>query len=135
LHVLGQPDSFLAASYKGRFGDDYFAFWAGGCRCLVVNSSLHAAQEPALWEDAALGLGVDGKAETEESVARDRAEAESMVRATWCPMRPFGGRVRRSLPSGAVGGACGRLTGRARARQRSRTAGWPRSWPGLSLSF
>jgi hypothetical protein len=44
--------------YRLRFGADYFGFWAGGCRCLVLNSSLHVATEPegtpGRWVDAEL---------------------------------------------------------------------------------
>ena len=33
-----------------RFGDDYLAFWVGGCRFVVLNSSLYAALEEPLWD-------------------------------------------------------------------------------------
>jgi hypothetical protein len=45
-HDVGErPNAVVLGQYRSRWGADYFAFWAGGCRCLVLNSSLHAAQE------------------------------------------------------------------------------------------
>ena len=42
-HDLGNlPNKATVDLFTSRFGSDYFAFWAGGCRCLVLNSSLHA---------------------------------------------------------------------------------------------
>lgn len=41
-HDVGNtPDAASLASYRRRFGDDYFGFWAGGVRCLVLNSTLY----------------------------------------------------------------------------------------------
>ena len=41
-HDLGNtPDAGSLAAYRKRFGDDYFGFWAGGVRCLVINSTLY----------------------------------------------------------------------------------------------
>jgi 3',5'-cyclic AMP phosphodiesterase CpdA len=46
-HDVGnEPDRATVSQYRDRFGDDYLAFWAGGCRCLVLNSSLYSALEP-----------------------------------------------------------------------------------------
>ncbi|MBB76819.1 MAG: phosphoesterase [Planctomycetaceae bacterium] len=40
-HDIGnQPDPVLISSYRKHFGDDYFGFWVGGVRCLVLNSSV-----------------------------------------------------------------------------------------------
>ena len=41
-HDVGNtPDAASLAAYRRRFGDDYFAFWSGGVRCLVINSTLY----------------------------------------------------------------------------------------------
>lgn len=41
-HDVGNtPDAAGLAAYRKRFGDDYFGFWAGGVRCLVINSTLY----------------------------------------------------------------------------------------------
>ena len=41
-HDVGNtPDASSLAAYRKRFGDDYFGFWAGGVRCLVINSTLY----------------------------------------------------------------------------------------------
>ena len=40
-HDIGnQPEPALINSYRKHFGDDYFGFWVGGVRCLVLNSSV-----------------------------------------------------------------------------------------------
>ena len=87
-HDLGNlPNKATVDLFTSRFGSDYFAFWAGGCRCLVLNSSLHATN---LWdqiaEQAAANdgsptdvLGSDGVPYTAESVAVDVAEAAAMA--------------------------------------------------------
>jgi hypothetical protein len=36
--------------YKENFGDDYYVFWVGGCRLVVVNSSLYTTLEEAAWD-------------------------------------------------------------------------------------
>jgi 3',5'-cyclic AMP phosphodiesterase CpdA len=42
-HDLGNtPDAAALESYRKDFGDDYFAFWAGGAKCLVINSTLYS---------------------------------------------------------------------------------------------
>ena len=42
-HDLGNtPDAASLASYRSHFGDDYFGFWAGGVRGLVLNSTLYS---------------------------------------------------------------------------------------------
>lgn len=38
--VYGHPTRRSLESYRTRFGDDFFGFWAGGVRGLVLNSSL-----------------------------------------------------------------------------------------------
>jgi len=41
-HDVGnRPNAVTIEEYKREFGDDYLAFWAGGCRCIVLNSNLH----------------------------------------------------------------------------------------------
>ncbi len=40
-HDIGnRPDPTSITSYRKHFGDDYFGFWVGGVRCLVLNSSV-----------------------------------------------------------------------------------------------
>ena len=40
-HDIGnRPNPGLISSYRKHFGDDYFGFWVGGVRCLVLNSSV-----------------------------------------------------------------------------------------------
>lgn len=42
-HDVGnRPTPASIASYRRDFGDDYFGFWVGGVRCLVLNSSLYS---------------------------------------------------------------------------------------------
>jgi 3',5'-cyclic AMP phosphodiesterase CpdA len=41
-HDVGNtPDAASLAAWRQRFGDDYFGFWAGGVRGLVINSTLY----------------------------------------------------------------------------------------------
>ena len=40
------PGGTQVEGWQRAYGDDYFSFWAGGCRCIVLNSSLHSALEP-----------------------------------------------------------------------------------------
>ena len=47
-HDVGdRPNAETIRQYRCRYGPDYFSFWVGGCKCLILNSSLHAAQESA----------------------------------------------------------------------------------------
>eukprot|EP00455_Lapot_gusevi_P001737 TRINITY_DN10669_c0_g1_i2.p1 TRINITY_DN10669_c0_g1~~TRINITY_DN10669_c0_g1_i2.p1 ORF type:complete len:290 (-),score=63.37 TRINITY_DN10669_c0_g1_i2:204-1073(-) len=42
-HDVGnRPTAHSIDSYRQHFGDDYFAFWVGGCRCIVLNSQLYS---------------------------------------------------------------------------------------------
>ncbi len=50
IGVFFQCTSETIAVYKENFGDDYFAFYVGGCRFIALNSSLYAALEPDLWD-------------------------------------------------------------------------------------
>jgi len=51
-HDVGNsPTQKTIDEYRQRFGDDYFAFWAGGVRCVVVNSMLYS--DPSQAEDLA----------------------------------------------------------------------------------
>jgi predicted phosphodiesterase len=53
-HDLGNtPDAAALASYRKHFGDDYFGFWTGGVRCLVINSTLYSDPSKALQEQEA----------------------------------------------------------------------------------
>ena len=50
-HDVGDmPSRETIRVYSQRFGDDYFSFWVGGCRCFVVNSSLYTALDEQLWD-------------------------------------------------------------------------------------
>ena len=37
------------ASWRKMYGSDYWAFSKGGCRCIMLNSSLLAAKNPLIW--------------------------------------------------------------------------------------
>lgn len=39
--VGDQPTRATIATYKERFGDDYFSYWVGGVRFIVLNTQLH----------------------------------------------------------------------------------------------
>ena len=46
-HDVGnQPTHDTIQQFRDRFGDDYFAFWAGGVRFLVLNSQYY--EDPSL---------------------------------------------------------------------------------------
>ena len=47
-----RPES--VATYERTFGEDHFSFWAGGVRCLVINSSLYGgkASDPRTSQDS-----------------------------------------------------------------------------------
>ena len=93
-HDLGNlPNKATVDLFTSRFGSDYFGFWAGGCRCIVLNSSLHATN---LWSQIAVQaegndgsstdvLNSDGVPHTAETVAADLAEAAAMadVQEAW----------------------------------------------------
>lgn len=45
-HDIGnQPTKESIDEYRRDFGDDYFEFWCGGCRFVVVNSQLYQVSE------------------------------------------------------------------------------------------
>jgi 3',5'-cyclic AMP phosphodiesterase CpdA len=53
-HDLGNtPDAASLASYRKHFGDDYFGFWAGGVRGLVLDSTLYSDPSKAPAEQEA----------------------------------------------------------------------------------
>ena len=80
-HDVGdRPNAATIDLYESRFGDTYFAFWAGGCRCIVLNSSLHASQEEALWDMDGDNAKLFGEHESPESIFRDKAEAQARAR-------------------------------------------------------
>ena len=79
-HDVGdRPNAATIDLYESRFGDTYFAFWAGGCRCIVLNSSLHASQEERTWDMSGDNAGRFGD-QSPASVLRDKAEAQAMAR-------------------------------------------------------
>jgi len=52
-HDVGNtPDAASLAAYRRRFGDDYFGFWSGGVRCLVINSTLYHDPSKSLEEQS-----------------------------------------------------------------------------------
>ena len=55
-HDLGnRPTPASIREHRALFGDDYFSFWAGGTRCLVLNSSLFSDPSGAPDEQKAQG--------------------------------------------------------------------------------
>jgi serine/threonine-protein phosphatase CPPED1 len=41
-HDVGnRPTPEALAAYRAEFGDDWFAFWGGGIRCLILNTNLY----------------------------------------------------------------------------------------------
>ena len=51
-HDVGdEPNRATMTQYGSEFGDDYFSFAAGGCRCLVCNTSLFSAMEAGRYEE------------------------------------------------------------------------------------
>lgn len=79
-HDVGdRPNAATIDKYESRFGDTYFAFWAGGCRCIVLNSSLHASQEEDLWDMTGDVSARFGNKDT-ASILRDKAEAQARAR-------------------------------------------------------
>jgi 3',5'-cyclic AMP phosphodiesterase CpdA len=80
-HDVGdRPNAATIDLYESRFGDTYFGFWAGGCRCIVLNSSLHASQEESLWDMGGSNAARFGDHESPESVLRDKSEAQARAR-------------------------------------------------------
>ena len=53
--------------YRARFGDDYFGFWVGGCRFLVLNTV-------AYWHPEAIG---DALKEQDSWLRRELADAKA----------------------------------------------------------
>ena len=50
-HDVGNtPDAGSLAAWRKRFGDDYFSFWAGGVRGVVINSTLYHDPSKSLEE-------------------------------------------------------------------------------------
>ena len=78
-HDIGNhPDRASVDLYRSRFGDDYLAFWAGGCRCLVINTSLCSAQDPVLWET---GGNTEAQQQSLAMAAKQSAWLEDEVKA------------------------------------------------------
>ena len=83
-HDVGdRPSKLTIERYKSWFGDDYFSFWHGGCKFVVVNSSLHSALEDGRYS---LDLKADGtggalleEGESAESREQDLREATAMA--------------------------------------------------------
>lgn len=41
-HDIGdQPTPVTVQNYRDSFGDDYFVFWVGGVKCIVINSQYY----------------------------------------------------------------------------------------------
>jgi 3',5'-cyclic AMP phosphodiesterase CpdA len=64
-----RPTTDSLARYRGEFGDDWFGFWAGGVRFLVLDSSLYSdptgapeqLEQQDRWLKAELGASVAAK--------------------------------------------------------------------------
>jgi len=84
-HDVGNvPNRKTIADYRREFGDDYFAFNAGGCRCLVLNTQLHNSLEKERWEDKNhrhAHFSEDEKAEAQELAHEQNAWLEEECRA------------------------------------------------------
>ena len=79
-HDVGdRPNAATIDLYETRFGDTYLAFWAGGCRCIVLNSSLHASEEEGTW-DMSCGNTARFGDQSPESVLSDKKEAQALAR-------------------------------------------------------
>ena len=59
-------------------GADYLAFWVGGCRCIVLNSSLHSAQEEQLWDTSRPDFAL-GPHESAATVLQDKEESQALA--------------------------------------------------------
>jgi hypothetical protein len=63
-HDLGNtPDAAALASYRRHFGDDYFGFWVGGVRGLVINSTLYSDPSKSPQEQEAQEAWLAGQLE------------------------------------------------------------------------
>jgi len=74
-HDVGDmPNRQTVQLWQRDFGDDYYEFWCGGCRFLVLNSQLFAAQDPNYNSNNKFsGLHETHKQEAEE-LAAEQAE-------------------------------------------------------------
>ena len=78
-HDVGdRPTKSSVGTYKERFGDDYAAFWCGGCKIYLLNSSLLQAKEPDLWK---VGWSLRDSPEDAPELKRQQAEALAMYDA------------------------------------------------------
>eukprot|EP00968_Pinguiococcus_pyrenoidosus_P000117 scaffold10_cov257-Pinguiococcus_pyrenoidosus.AAC.31 len=86
-HDIGdRPDAASIQLYKARFGDDYFSFWVGGCKFLVINSQLY--------KDATLcaGLAAEQDAWLDEQLeAPDTRQAVHVVVLSHIPPYIYSG--------------------------------------------
>ena len=71
------PNRRTITDYGQEYGDDYFAFWCGGVRCIVLNTMMYNALEKSRWEDP--------KQEGSKFSVAEKAEAQELARAqhTW----------------------------------------------------
>ena len=72
-HDVGNvPNRRTIDAWKRDFGQDYFGFWCGGCRCICLNTQLCNALEHGRWQDGGSHSHVS---------AVDRDESQTLARA------------------------------------------------------
>lgn len=82
-HDVGErPNAITLGKWKERFGPDYFSFWAGGCKFIVINSQLYKDAQDAPEEAAAQDAWL-----TTELSAEDTASAAHVIVLSHIP--PF----------------------------------------------
>jgi len=59
--IQNNPNSYTLQKYRENFGKDYFDFWAGGCRFLVINSTLYLNHDDVLDEYVKQNEWIDTK--------------------------------------------------------------------------
>jgi len=62
------PNSFTLRKYNKNYGDDYYSFWAGGCKMIVLNSPLILHPEEALKESKDQSEWLDKELESLKAV-------------------------------------------------------------------
>lgn len=83
-HDIGdRPNAATIDLFRRRLGDDYFAFWAGGCKFLVLNSQLYKDASDCSDLAAAQDAWLD------EQLARPEGEPRARHTVAFCHIPPF----------------------------------------------